>query len=257
MQFSMARVLACGLTLVGSLTVMTGCSSDEGAAAVSRRVDTVDGINDMRKDLTRADAQVVATQQTLDRLSTQRAGDLEKTYKQFRSDVDRDESMSNRINGRASALTSDSYRQINEWNYQSRTIRDEHLRQKSLEQEAAAKKDHDEMVAGLNDLRGAYTNYIRALQDIETFAANNLTPQGLAQLSDQRSAAADLAQQLRHKLATLDGRLDQLAGAWQTNVPLAQRITEQGIAVPAGSAMREKDEDSIVPANSPVSSPPR
>ena len=247
----------CTLLVTGMLLI-AGCgSSDSGKAAVNRRLSTVDSIQDMRLELARADEQVVQTQQVLDRLATQRAGDLEKTYKQFKTEITRNEAMGNQINSRASALTSDSYRQINEWNYQSRIIRDEQLRQKSLEQGEMARKQHDEMVAALNDLRGAYTNYIRALEDIEIFAANNLTPQGLAELGDQRARAAELARDLRQKMAVIDGRLDRMAGAWRPNVPLAERI-RSGDAMPASIRLEQRSifEEGI-PANSPVSTDQR
>ena len=246
----MCIVVGGGLAMV--MAMAAGCSSGEPDEAVQRRMDTVDSVQEMRRDLTRADAQVAETEQSLDRLATQRAGDLEKTYKQFASDVKGNESISNRLGARSSALSSVSYRQLNEWSYQSRTIRDEGLRQKSLRQEAAAKREHDEMMTRLNDLRGAYTNYIRALEDIETFAANSLTPQGLSGLADERAKAGELAADLRKKMALVDGQLDHMAAMWRPDVPLAERVREE-TAVPAATQVGgARQEDGVITANHPV-----
>lgn len=228
-----------------------GCSSTSGpapTAAVQSRVNTVETIDEMRADLRRADAHIVLTQQSLDNLASQQAGDLTKTFDRFKSDVDKNEAYNTRINARANTLSAESYRHINDWNAQAQTIRDESLRQRSLERESQAKKEHDEMVMALNDLRGIYPTYIRQLQDVETYISNDLTPQGVATLKDQKQKVADAAQQLRQRMATLDQQLSRMASTWQSDVPLANRVRQEE-ARPAGDVIPL---DTTQPANTPA-----
>lgn len=242
---SMQCVCVSILAAAGMAVVLPGCSSSNSStAAVERRENTVSSIGDMRSELIKADAQVVATQQSLDIFTMQQAGNLKKNFEQFKSNVDRTESMSNKINDKGGSLSTESYAHINEWNYKARTIQDPKLRERSLEREDMAKTEHDKMVALLNDVRGFYSSYIRQLRDIEASAATDLSSGGVAGLKEEADKARETGQQLRQKMAVLDTQLNKTAQAWRTEVPLAERVQEGG-AQPAGG---------VIPANQPVDS---
>lgn len=253
MRISTVRGAGLSLVVAAGLVGVVGCSHSEDPnspkAAMERREKTVSDIDNMRDELKKADAQIVATQQSLDRLSSQQAGDLSATYKQFSQDVSKNRSQAERINGQADSLAIASYRQMNDWNYQARTIRNDQLKQESLKQEVDARKNQEAMVAALNDVRASYLQYVRQLTDIDTFAAADLTPKGVAGLSSETQKANETADALRMKLARLDGRLGTLATAWSTNAPLSARLTPEELAQPAGSTQS--------PANAPADSEKR
>lgn len=247
MRRHMVRSTCLALAVAAGLSVgVVGCSSSPSKTAMDNRIKTVNTIDDMRGELTKADSQVVVTQESLNRLSTQRAGNLSDTYKDYSGNISKNQSQLEKINNLSGNLTTQSYRQINDWSYQARTIDDPSMRQKSLQEETTARKQQEQMVAALTDVRASYDNYIRELQDISTFASANLTPTGLSDLGKQSQKANEAAEVLRTKFAVLDSKLGTLAQAWQVNVPLASRLEDQK-AKPAGATME--------PANTPADTP--
>jgi hypothetical protein len=226
-----------------SVAAVSGCQTDHRQRAVDRRVSKVETIDNLRDDLKRADADIVASQQSLERLSTQQAGDLQRTYADFRSNVNRVEASQRRIDGRTSDLASESYRTVSDWDYRARTIEDQQLRQQSIQRGQQAQQEHEQLVAQLNDLRQQHAQYLRQLRDVQTYVAQDLTPRGLQAVNQQTQQLAQHAQQLRQQLSQTDARLEQTARAWRTDVPLADR------ARPAGGELQN---DRVVPANRPI-----
>lgn len=250
MQSNKLYAACLGMLAATGMTVgLTGCSSSEATKAVQRREKTVDTIGDLRQDLIKADAQIVSTQQSLDRLTSQQAGDLKQSYDQFVANTDKEHSIEKKINERSSDLSAESYEHINEWNYQARTIQQDEVKQRSMQREQMSKRDHDQMVASMNDVRASYAQYTRQLDDIRMAAAADLSPDGLAGLRAQADKTESTGQQLRQKMASLDSTLNRVAMAWRTQVPLAERVKDEGAAQPAGTRMQGE-----TPANQPIDS---
>lgn len=254
MQKSAVRVCL-GLAVAAGLSAaVVGCSSHRGAdrAAVERREKAVDTVSDIRDDLKRADSQIVMTQQSLQRLSTQQAGDLKPTYNDFRGELSRNRAINERLDGRSRDLSMEASRHVNEWDYRARTIQTENLRQRSMQREEQARREQEETIKAVNDVRGMYTQYIRQLEDISTYAANDLTPRGVNGMRDQVQRAEQTAQDLRNRMAQLDVRLDRLATSWRSDVPLAVKVSGDDSAQPAGSNL--PSDNSTPPAPQPVPS---
>ena len=238
-----------GLAVAAGLSVaVVGCSTQHSSdkAAVERREKAVNSVDDLRTDLKRADAQVVTTQQSLQRLSTQQVGDLKPTYNNYVKEISRNRSINESLDGRSRALSSEASKHVNEWYSQANTIQTDSLRQKSLERERQARREQDETLRAVNDVRGMYSQYIGQLNDIATYAANDLTPSGLAGMRDQVQRSEQLGQDLRNRMAQLDVRLDRLATAWATDVPLAA-AAERESAQPAGGTMPPADRTTTPP----------
>lgn len=238
-----------GLAVAAGLSAaVVGCSTQHSSdkAAVERREKAVDTVDDLRTDLKRADAQIVTTQQSLQRLSTQQAGDLKPTYNNYVKEVSRNRSINESLDGRSRDLASEASRHVNEWDYQARTIQTETLRQKSLDREQQARREQEDTIRAVHEVRGMYSQYIGQLNDIATYAGNDLTPSGVAGMHDQVQRSEQLAQDLRNRMAQLDVRLDRLATAWRTDVPLAAAVSGRE-AQPAGGTMPPADRTTTPP----------
>lgn len=252
-----------GVIVATGLVAWVGCESSSEKAAVERRIKTVDSVEDMRQQLQDADGQISVTQTTLKRLSTQQAGDLRPTYDEFRKDIDRNQSILNKMSGKANAISRDTARHLNEWGYEARTLQSEDLQQQSLQRQEQLREEQDQVQKAINEFRGAYTHYIRQLEDISAYAAQDLTPQGVRRLSDQTSQSDETASNLRQQLVQLDRQLSQMATTWNMSIPLAER---EGVeeAAPAGAEIKTREGDVDVKtregdvdikANEPAESP--
>lgn len=254
------RQICLGLAVVAGLSVaVVGCSTHHSAdnKAVERRVKAVDTVSDLRTDLKRADYQITATQQSLHRLADQQAGDLKPSYDAFVSDISKNRSINEKIESHSLDLANEASSHINAWDARARTIASDTLRQESLNREQQARDEHQRTMTPLNDLRAAYTQYIRHMEDLASFAANDLTPRGVAGLRDQVGRADQMARDLRNRLAQSDVRLDQLANAWRTDVPLAAGATTMESGQPAGGRVSPADDrDRTTPPSDRTVPPP-
>lgn len=244
MQRAIGRMCLCVAVAAGVSAAVVGCSTQHSSdkAAVERRDKAVSTVDNLRTDLKRADSQVVTTQQALQRLSTQQAGDLKPTYDNYIKEVSRNRSINESLDGRARNLSDEASRHVNEWDYQARTIQTDALRQKSLDREQQARREQEDTIHAVNEVRGMYTQYIRQLNDIATYAANDLTPKGVAAMHDQVQRADQMAQELRNRMAQTDVRLDRLASSWRTDVPLAVTASDKESAQPAGGNVPPADQ---------------
>lgn len=253
------RHICLGLAVVAGLSVaVVGCSTHhEGSAAVDRREKAVDTVGDLRTDLKRADDQVGITQESLHRLAAQRAGNLKPSYESLIDGIDKNKSMNEKIASRSMDLATIGSEHVNAWDIGARGIESDALRQESLNREQQARDAQQRTLNSVNDLRGMYTQYIRQLEDLATYAGNDLTPRGVAALGGQTQRADQLAQELRDRMAQVDVRLDQLAQGLRMDTPLAARATTSESGQPAGGTMPPADRTtppSQTPANTPARS---
>ena len=136
-----------GLAVAAGLSVgVVGCSSHHASdkAAVERREKAVNTVDQLRNDLKQGDAQIVTTQQSLQRLSTQQAGDLKPTYDNYVKEISRNRSIDESLGGRSRDLSDQATKHVNDWAAQAGTIQTDALRQKSLHRQQQARREQEE-----------------------------------------------------------------------------------------------------------------
>ena len=239
MQRAVGRICLCMAAAAGISVAVVGCSSQHSSdkAAVERREDAVKTVDHLRTDLKRADSQIITTQQALQRLSTQQAGDLKSTYDKFVDEVSRNRSLSESMEGKSRKLASTAGEHISQWDYSARALGNEQLRQTSISRSEQARQEQVQTLQGVNDVRAMYTRYIRQLDEIAAYTANDLTPRGVAGMHDQVQRTDQMAQDLRGQMAQVDLGLERMAASWQSDAPLAATATDRESAQPAGGTM--------------------
>jgi hypothetical protein len=230
------------LTLAGMTLGTVGCSHSPHAQAVNLQHDATGALGNMRTDFAQTDQQILATQASLHDLANQQVGDLKPTFNNFSSNVDKTASMSNQLNSRTNAVTNTSYEYLNNWNIMARDIRDQQLQSDSLSRQQQSRQQYDQVVTNVNDLQGAYGQYLHRLQDARAFIASDLTYDGVQKLKGQLPAIDSAAQALRQKIANTDARVGQLVSSWQSSTPIPAP-GDHAEAVPAGSKMQPPPSD--------------
>lgn len=246
------RQICLGLAVVAGLSVaVVGCSTHHSAdnAAVERRVKAVDTVNDLRTDLTRADNQIALTQQSLHRLAEQQSGDFKPSYDALVNNISKNRAMNEKIESHSMDLATQASAHVNAWDARARTMESDALRQESLAREERARGDQQRTMSPLNDVRGMYTQYIRHMEDLASYAANDLTVRGVAALRDQLPEADRMSRDLRNRMAQVDVRLDDLAQAWRIDVPLAASATTMESGQPAGGRVSPTYDRTMSPSD--------
>jgi len=249
MQRAVGRICLCVAAAVGVSAAVVGCSTQHSSdkAAVERREKAVKTVDDLRTDLKRADSQVVSTQQALQRLSTQQAGDLKPTYNKYVDEVSRNRSIKESIDGKSRDLAAKASEHVSDWDYRARALNNEQFRQTSLSRSEQARRDQVQTLEGVNEVRAMYSRYIQQLNDVAAYAGNDLTPRGVASMHDQVQRLDQMSQDLRGRMAQVDLGLDRMATSWQSDTPLAATVSERESAQPAGGTMP--------PAGTPATNP--
>lgn len=243
MRTTSIRAMGLGMLALAGMTLGTlGCSHSPHAQAINLQRGAVTSLGDMRTDLSQIDQQVQTTQTSLHDLANQQVGDLKPTFNTFSSNVDKTASMSEQLNSRTNAVTNTSYEYLNNWNVMARDIRDQQLQSDSLGRQQQSKQQYDQVVNNINDLQGAYGQYIHRLQDARAFIASDLTYDGVQKLKAQVAAVDSSAQALRQRIANTDARVGQLASSWQSATPVPPP-GDHAQPVPAGGKMEPAPSD--------------
>lgn len=203
-----AAMLAVGASFIG-------CASED-KKPVARRVSAVNSMDQMQADLSKADQQVQATQNTLHALAEQKQGDLRPSYDRFSSNVDRTVAMQDKVNARATDVSNTSGMYVNDWTGTAHEIRDSAMRDASLKRQEDARSQQQKLVDEINGIRGAYASYVQQIRDTRSFAANDLTPAGMDRLREQTGKSDDAAKSLHDKIVQINRRLGQVADSWRT-----------------------------------------
>lgn len=213
-----------------------GCSSQQTRTAneaVEIRKDAVSSLDSMRAQLVKADAQIYQTQASLNNLVSYQ-GDLPPMYSRFATDVEKTKGISDQISTQTNSMSQRSARYTNDWNYKSQDIRNNDMRKDSLDRQASARSQQDQLISHIDDFRGAYLAYIQRLEDAQAFAATNLSAEGMQRLKSHTQTVADAARTAREKIRNLEGELTQVASAWRATTPTELQTSEPQ---PAGAEM--------------------
>lgn len=233
-------VIAAAALAVG----LIGCSSSPpptpkagGLQPVETRMSAISAVDQMKADLKATDEQIKLNQASLHNLTDQQYGDLRPAYTTFEQNVTKTEALGDQLNQDASQVSSKSYAYVSNWDYNAREIRDNAMRDGSISRQEQARKEQTNITSQMNALHGAYVQYLQTLRDAQTFAANDLTPEGMKQLRDHAPKVNESAKSLRQTIANINGDLSTMASSWGTDVSEPAEWGGAPKATPAGGMM--------------------
>lgn len=211
-----------GVAVAAGTVAVVGCTSSPESKQMERRTSAIDTTGKLRKTLSEAYMQVQATEVQLAQLSGQEVGNLDNTYSSLRNNISKNRSLNEKIASSAQDLNTQTTQQLADWSYEGRTISDENLRQKSVTRQEEVSHQQSGITQQVAEARAAYTRYIRQLDDIAAYAAQDLTPRGMVDMRAQTQQANQAADNVKKQFMMLDGRLDQFAEAWGYDIPLSR-----------------------------------
>jgi hypothetical protein len=217
-----------------------GCSSQHTRTAnesINVRNGAVTSIDDTKKDLAQADQQLSLTHASWVNLVNYQ-GDLQPAYGRFTDDVEKTKTIDSKLGSDVNHIADRTVQYTADWNYKSQSIYDGNMRNDSLSRQATAKQEQDQVIAGVNDFRATYLDYIHRLEDVQAYAGSDLTAQGMQNLRNHTQGLQNAENAVKQKLAHLNGTLTQVADAWRSSaIPAIGQPATPAQPIPAGATM--------------------
>jgi hypothetical protein len=209
-----------GVVVASGLVGVAGCANSPESQQMQRRTQAIDSSEKMRKTLTEAYSQVQATDVIVTQLSGQQVGNLNQTYSNLRNAISKNRSLNEQLASQAKDLNSSTSQQLADWSYSARTISDDTLRDKSVARQEQVRQEQTSITQSVAEARAAYTRYIRRLDDIAAYAAQDLSAKGVADMKTQADQSTQMGNEVRNQFRTLDEHLNTFASAWGYDIPL-------------------------------------
>lgn len=194
------------LTLLTSIAVavstfaLAGCSSSS-SQAVKRSEKTVDSLADFKKQLTNANTQLSKTMTALDAVMSG-AGDRKSAFGTFSKELDSLRKQGEEAKERSDSLQARGKEYLAKWEKEVSTVSDPTLKAQADARRANVKERMDEIQADATVAGNAYRPLMKALTDIQTVLANDLTPANI-------QGVAPVAAKAHQDAATLKTSIDK------------------------------------------------
>jgi hypothetical protein len=139
---------------------------------------------DFDKALGQASAQIDATLTTMNSMNGASGSDLSSKYKDFGKQVKKLEDMSNKAKAQAQKSNEQRDEYLKDWQASQANIQNEQLKAASEARRNELMPKIEAIKNSLGAARDAFTPFMQNLKDLNTYFANNLTPQGMTGASD-------------------------------------------------------------------------
>jgi len=175
-----AIVKAC-LTLALMLALALPAFAASGADAADK---VATKMLDFDKALGQASAQIDATLASMNAMSTASGPDLANKYKDFGKQLKKMDDMANKAKAQSQKSAQQREDYLKAWQDSQSKIQNEQLKAASEARRSELMPKIEAIKTSLGAAKDAYTPFVQDLKDLNTYFANNLTPQGMAGAAD-------------------------------------------------------------------------
>jgi hypothetical protein len=171
---------------------------------------------DFDKALGQASAQIDATLTTMNSLNGASGADLSSKYKDFGKQVKKLEDMSNKAKAQAQKSSEDRDEYLKQWQASQANIQNEQLKAASEARRSELMPKIEAIKSSLGAARDAFAPFMQNLKDLNTYFANNLTPQGMTGASDLMGKVSTAGNDVKLNIAKGQDAIKDLASSIST-----------------------------------------
>ncbi|HIP53523.1 MAG TPA: DUF2959 domain-containing protein [Chromatiales bacterium] len=194
------------------LLMVEGCATVQYAAlekvGVHKRDILVDRVQEARYAQEKAKEQFVSAYERFAALVNVEGGDLEKSYKKLKRDLDRSEKATQEIDERIEAVESVAEDLFDEWHRELDQYSSPVLRQKSEKNLTFTRHRYEVLIDKMKKARARIDPVLFVMQDYTLFLKHNLNAKALASLKGEAGAVeakvADLVREMEQAIAEAD-----------------------------------------------------
>ena len=198
----------CTLAIIAFAAYFVGCATMAGFKKGARAAASM---NDAQNELLEAKSQTEATTISLNAFNKQDDIDLPTQFKEFRKAIHSMESQFGRARRSVEKANEKGDKFFHEWEQEIALITNEDLRQRSETRKKNLLESFNKIGASMQPAEDAYGIFMSDLRDVERFLSIDLTPEGIAEISDTVQKANADSETLQEKIDAVIAALSRMA----------------------------------------------
>jgi hypothetical protein len=216
------RSLGSLVAIITMASLAVGCTSTGSSSAsqgYKRASITGRQVQEASADMRQAKAAITQTVDAMDSLINTPQVNMEPQYKAFSSKVDDLNRRSEKARDRAVDLRAKREEYLSTWRMQAEQIASPDLRQRAIDRMAQIRGDFDQLAAKARAAREAFGPFQTDLNDVRRYLGSDLTPGGVASISDLVEKTRREEQAVQSALDALIAELDRVAADISAKAP--------------------------------------
>lgn len=191
----------------GMMGYMLGCASTPHQRAAKTQSD----MYSTQIEFLKTKSQIDATMTTLNGLSQPESTDLPKQYKELVKGINGVESQFNKALKGVDKVHKQSQAYFQEWEKEIESIMNPDIKKSSEERRSTLLESYNKISSTIQPAKEVHITFLSDLRDIETFLKVDLTPKGIASISDVISKSQADAITVNERIDAVITELDRVA----------------------------------------------
>lgn len=202
MKFKNNSLVLYTMFLLGTASFIGGCAT----TGMDRSVKTSNSIRDVDTEIRKMVTQIDVTATSLEAVVSPGQANLKKTFDSFSDNLEKLDKEGKKVLKLTDELKSRSKEYFSEWEKQGDSFTNSEIRELSEQRRNKLAEIYAQVPAAGFGIKGAYTEYLTDLKEIQKYLSTDLTPKGV-------EAIAPVAQKSVQHLDTLKSSLKPLLAA--------------------------------------------
>lgn len=165
--------------LFGSMMYLTGCAT----TGTQRAENTSATMKTVEQDIKLAVAQIDVTAASLEELVKPGQTDEKKAFKKYSSDVDKMESLGNKMLVHTDKMSAQGKEYFEEWQKQGNAYKNSEIQALSEQRHADSSTALVKISEASVGVKGAFKSYLSDIVEIRTYLSNDLTAKGIESIT--------------------------------------------------------------------------
>ena len=190
------------------------CAPNLVAQARKKAEKSIESMQKTRAEIEKAKVQKDKTMAALDQLVRQSQADLKKPFKKFRDELEKLDKSADKVRKLATDMRAKNQEFFKVWEKELSNIQNPELQQKAGERRSQAVKQFEDLNPVFQSARESFVSLMASLEDIGNYLSLDLSPTGIAAISDMVTEAQKQNQFVDEGLAEIKKELAEFAAEY-------------------------------------------
>lgn len=201
------------MVLVG---LLIGISAPGIAAQAQKKAEkSIESMSKTREEIDKAKLQKDKTMAALAQLAGQPQADFKKTFKKFSDELKKLDKSAEKVRKLATDMRAKNQEFFKVWEKELSNIQNPDLQQKAGERRTQAVKQFEDLSPVFQSTRESFVSLMAGLEDIQNYLALDLSPTGIATISDMVKEAQAHNQAVDQGLAQVKQQMTEFAAEFR------------------------------------------
>ena len=192
------------------------CAPSFAAQAYKKAEKSTESMRKTREEIEKAKVQKDKTMAALEQLVGQSGGDLRKPYKKFADELKKLDKSSEKVRKIATDMRAKNQDYFKAWEQELSKIQNPDLQKKAGQRRSEAVKKFEEVSPKMQEARDLFVSFMANLQDINSYLGTDLSPGGIATISDMVKETQDQSKAVDDGIAKIMQALEEFAAEFSS-----------------------------------------